>query len=140
MSTSLALLHNQNAKMMERYMLFFKVFANSCMNRGDADPLTGEWSKLMKLVDGRTEYNAELLGYAQLVLDGKVQDEFAVKLLKGASIKKDAAGKPFEITISEASLADFDGVEIHARATTETMRLVKELRPELAAQMEGDAM
>jgi hypothetical protein len=140
MTTSLALLNNPDRKMVARYMLFVKVFANSCINRGDADPHTGAWSKLMKLEDGRTEYDQEIMAYAQLVFDGKVQDEFAVKLLKGASIEKDAAGKPCQIMISQESLVDFDGVEIHAKVTLETLRLIKELQPELAAEIHRGAM
>lgn len=125
---ALLLIQNKEPKMVARYMLFFKVFINSCLRRGDADALTGTWSKLFKLEDGRTNYDAEMFDYTQLVLDGKVHDEHATKLLQGATIVKDAAGLPVDIAISEASLAAFDGLEIHSKVTMETMANVNKLQ------------
>lgn len=138
MATTMLLIKNKDEKMNARKMLFFTVFANSCLHRGDADSLTGAWCKSMKLNDGRDNYDTALLSYAQLVLEGKVQDEFAPNLLQGATIKKDAEGKPVDISISEASLAYFDSVDVNAKVTMDSTELMDILREQfIVVRMRG---
>lgn len=137
MTTKLLLFTNTTPKMEARKMLFFKAFCNASLRRGDDDPLTGEYGKLMRLEDGRTVYDAEMLAFAQLVLDGKVVDESSVRLLRGATIEKNEKGEPCDILIAEAALVDFDGVELFNNISSETMQWVAKLRPDIMNELRG---
>jgi hypothetical protein len=64
--------------------LMVEIFMNRSLMRGDMDRVTGAWCRLLKLEDGRVEYDNEMRGFAHLVLDGMVEDKYAQQVLEGA--------------------------------------------------------
>jgi hypothetical protein len=133
--SSVELFSSEGQLPVRRRRMFFNVFANASINCGDAHPLTGEWSKLMKLEDGRTEYTAEMVAFAQLVIEGKIDDANSVTLLHDAVVKKDADGKPTDIVIAQSALKDWDSEVIFSLSNSEMIEHLRVLFPKKFADL-----
>lgn len=129
MTEQLLLFANKSDAMQKRFHVFESIFWNTCFRRGDDDPITGAYSKLLKLEDGRVDYTAEMLNFAQLVIEGTVLDEMAMRVLFGSRIQKNDKNEPIDVLLAEKSLEFFDSLECYNKAQSEMMDWLSKLFP-----------